>query len=301
MPELPDIEAYVHALRPRILERRITRIRVYSPFVLRSFEPEIGCAEGKLVVGLRRIGKRIVLALEGELFLVIHLMIAGRLRWYGPEGSSSGPGRKLSLCSIGFENGTLWLTEAASKKRASLTLVEGEEALASLDPGGLEVLTCSPEAFSSALLKSNRTLKRALTDPRTFSGIGNAYSDEILHAARLSPVRLTRALTGEEIERLFEACRRVLELWSGRLRAQFHEKFPGAGEITAFREGFAVHGRAGLPCPDCGAPVQRIRYAENETNYCARCQNEGRLLADRALSRLLKDDWPKTLEQMLGE
>ncbi|MGE0353999.1 MAG: Fpg/Nei family DNA glycosylase [Gemmatimonadales bacterium] len=293
MPELPDIVVYLEALAPRILHRRVTDIRIASPFLLRSVEPPIAAACGRAVSGLQRIGKRIVLELEDDLFLVLHLMIAGRLRWKPPGAAIP---RRMGLAGFDFSGGTLLLTEAGTRKRAALHLVQGREALAEFHRGGIEPLEAAPEAFARALLRENHTLKRALTDPRIFSGIGNAYSDEILHRAALSPLRLTRRLTPEEIERLRLATRQTLEEWTDRLRREVGEGFPG--KVTAFREGMAVHGRFGLPCPTCGAPVQRIRYAENETNYCARCQNEGRLLADRALSRLLREDWPGTLEEL---
>jgi formamidopyrimidine-DNA glycosylase len=293
MPELPDVVTYIEALEPRVAGRTLERIRLSSPFVLRSVDPPIGSAGGKKVLGLRRMGKRIVFDLETDLFLVLHLMIAGRLRWK-PRGSAV-PG-KLGLAAFDFSSGTLLLTEAGTKKRASLHLVRGEEALRAHDPGGLEVLESDLRGFAGALARENHTLKRALTDPKLFSGIGNAYSDEILHRARLSPVKQTRHLDDEEIRRLFGATRETLTHWIARLREERGDNFPE--KVTAFREGMAVHGRYRKPCPECGAPVQRIVYADNETNYCARCQTGGRLLADRSLSRLLKDDWPRTVEEL---
>jgi len=293
MPEYPDIVAYLEALHPRIVGQRLEHVRLTSPFLLRSIEPPIRAAEGRVVAGVRRLGKRIVFELEGGLYLVLHLMIAGRLRWR-PRGTKP-PGR-IGLAAFDFTSGTLLLTEASSKKRASLYLVAGEAALRSHDPGGLEVLEADLAAFRARLAAENHTLKRALTDPRLFSGIGNAYSDEILHRARLSPVKLTRQLGDEEGNRLFLAARATLDEWSARLRRETGHGFPE--HVTAFREGMAVHGRYRQPCPDCGAPIQRIAYAENETYYCARCQTGDRLLADRSLSRLLKDDWPRTLEEL---
>ena len=293
MPELPDIVVYIEALDARITGRRLRKIRLKSPFLLRTVEPALTEAEGLTVIRLRRLGKCIVMELEGELFLALHLMIAGRLRWK-PTGAKI-PG-KIGLGAFDFETGTLLITESSPKKRASLRLVRGEQALAALHRGGLEVLEAVPAAFREALVKENHTLKRALTDPRLFSGIGNAYSDEILHRARLSPHRLTHRLTAEEIERLFRATRETLLQWTERLQRDSGDRFPE--RVTAFREGMAVHGRSGQPCPDCGTVVQRIVYAENECNYCPRCQTSGKLLADRALSRLLKDDWPRTIEEL---
>src|SRR5690242_5442926 len=293
MPELPDVVVYIEALEQRILGQPLHRIRLASPFLLRSVEPPITEAFRKRVVGLKRLGKRIVIALEGELYLVIHLMIAGRLHWKPPGAPLA---RKLGLAAFDFPTGTLVLTEAGTKKRASLHLVEGAAALQEHERGGLEVLDNNLSAFRDALTRENHTLKRALTDPRLLSGIGNAYSDEILHAAKLSPVKQTRQLSDEDIERLYEATRKTLAEWVERLRAEAKENFPE--KVTAFRKDMAVHGKYKKPCPVCGAPVQRIVYAENETNYCAKCQTGGRLLADRALSRLLKSDWPKTLEEM---
>jgi formamidopyrimidine-DNA glycosylase len=299
MPELPDVEVYVEALRQRVLGEPIQKLRLFSPFVLRTVEPRPDELVDRHVQEVSRLGKRIVLELEGDLYMVIHLMIAGRLRWSTGEVPKSGG--KIGMAAIVFPNAHVTLTEASSKKRASLHILQGREALAEHDRGGLEPLDCSFDQFKEALLSESRTLKRALTNPRAFSGIGNAYSDEILHAARLSPLRLTRSLDAPEIKRLHQACRETLALWKDRLLAQFKNKFPGPGEITAFRPDFAAHGKFGQPCPECGKPIQRIRYAQNETNYCAQCQNEGRLLADRSLSRLLKDDWPKTLEELEQE
>jgi formamidopyrimidine-DNA glycosylase len=293
VPELPDITLYLAQLRPRILGQPLNRIIVRSPFVLRSVDPPLGSAEGKLVIGLRRLGKRIVFAVENDLFVVIHLMIAGRFRWRAPGAKAGG---KLVLATFEFPNGSLQLTEAGTKRRASLHLVAGEAALDQFRRGGLEVLEADRASFAARLTSENHTLKRALTDPRLFSGIGNAYSDEILHRARLSPLTLTSRLSEEEIARLYDATRGTLEDWIERLSRETGDAFPE--KVTAFREGMAVHGRYGKPCPDCGSPVQRIRYADNETNYCARCQTGGRLLADRALSRLLKQDWPRSLDEI---
>ena len=293
MPELPDVVVYIEALERRILGQPLERVRIVSPFVLRSVEPPIGEAEGRRVIGLRRLGKRIVCELEGGLFLVIHLMIAGRLRWR-PAGAKP-PGR-IGLAAFDFPGGTLLLTEAGTKRRASLHLVQGEVGLAGFDRGGLEPLDVSLEAFRSRLVSESHTLKRALADPRLFSGIGNAYSDEILHRARLSPLALTRRLDDEAIVRLHAATRSVLREWTARLRHEAGDGFPE--KVTAFREGMAVHGRFREPCPACGTPVQRIRYADNETNYCPMCQTADRLLADRGLSRLLKEDWPRSLDEM---
>ena len=295
MPELPDIVTYIDALRPRVVGQPLQRLRLASPFLLRTVDPPITAVEGRQVEEIRRLGKRIVWCLSDDLFLVFHLMIAGRFRW---ERRGAKPPGKIGLAAFDFPTGTLLMTEASPKKRAALHVVQGEVALAAHDPGGIEVLDADEAAFGAALRRENHTLKRTLTDPRLFSGIGNAYSDEILHAARLSPVKQTGKLTDEEIAHLYTATQRTLRHWVAVLREQFRDRFPGAGEITAFRDGFAVHGRYRQPCPDCGAPVQRIRYAENETNYCAVCQTTGRLLADRSLSRLLKDDWPRSLEEL---
>ena len=292
MPELPDVTVYLDALAPRIVGTTLERVRLASPFVVRSVDPPVSAVSGTTVTGLRRLGKRLVVALHGELFLVIHLMIAGRLHWK-PAGARP-PGR-IGLAAFDFSTGTLTLTEAGTKKRASLDVVRGEAALRAHDPGGLEVLDADLAAFGAALTAENHTLKRVLTDPRVFSGIGNAYSDEILHRARLSPVKLSQALDAAEVGRLHVATRVVLLEWIDRLRREAGEDFPEG--VTAFRPDMAVHGRYGQPCPDCGAPVQRIVHADNETNYCARCQTGGRLLADRSLSRLLHADWPRTLDE----
>jgi formamidopyrimidine-DNA glycosylase len=293
MPELPDISVYLECLAPRIGGQRFERLRITNPFVLRSVTPTPAEVQGLRVIGLRRMGKRIVLELEGERFLVIHLMIAGRLRWRPAGAAATG---KATLAALEFPTGILLLTEAGSTRRASLHLVAGEDALRAFDRGGLEVLEVDCETFAGRLVAENHTLNRALTDPRLFSGIGNAYSDEILHRARLSPLALTRKLDAEAIGRLFAATQATLRDWTARLRAEAGDGFPET--VTAFREGMAVHGRYGEPCPDCGTPVQRIRYAVNETNYCARCQTGGRLLADRALSRILREDWPRSIDEV---
>lgn len=293
MPELPDVVVYVESLQRRILGQRLERIRVPSPFVLRTAVPPIVDAEGKSVEGVRRLGKRIVIALESELFLVMHLMIAGRLRWME---SGAKPPSRITLALLDFPSGTLVFTEAGTKRRASLHLVRGNAAVAAFDMGGVEVGDVDVAMFRERLLRENHTLKRVLTDPRVFSGIGNAYSDEILHRARLSPIALTQRLNNAEVERLFAAARAVLVEWTERLRAGTGEGFPD--KVTAFRPEMAVHGRYGEPCPVCGAPVQRIVYAENETNYCARCQTGGTILADRALSRLLKASWPRSIDEL---
>jgi formamidopyrimidine-DNA glycosylase len=296
MPELPDVTAYLAALEPRIVGQPLTGIRIASPFLLRSVDPPLREAFGKTVVGLRRVGKRIVMELTDGLFIVIHLMIAGRLHWKDTPAAKI-PG-KLGLAAFDFPGGTLLFTEAGTKKRAALHLARGEAALAAHDAGGIDPLTADLAAFRAALTRESHTVKRALTDPRFFSGIGNAYSDEILHRARLSPVKLTRQLTDEEVARLHAGTQGTLGDWIARLTAEARAAFPE--KVTAFRAGMAVHGRYGKPCPDCGAPVQRIVHADNETNYCARCQTGGRLLADRALSRLLHQDWPRTLEELEG-
>ena len=293
MPELPDIEVYLKALRGRVQGETLEHVRVASPFLVRTFDPPIRAAEGKRVEGLRRIGKRIVFDLEGDLHLVVHLMIAGRFKW--AKHGAKPPG-KIGLAAFDFPGGTLLLTEASTKKRASLHLVRGEEALRDIDPGGIEPLGASLAEFKEALQRESHTVKRALTDPHLFSGIGNAYSDEILWRAKLSPVRLTRAMTDDEIARLHEATQVALREWTERLSREAGEAFPE--NVTAFREGMAVHGRYKQPCPACGSPVQRIAYADNEMNYCARCQTGGKLLADRSLSRLMHGDWPKTLDEL---
>jgi formamidopyrimidine-DNA glycosylase len=293
MPELPDVEVYVLHLRNRILGKTLDRVRVASPFLVRSFEPPLAGAAGKRVENVRRVGKRIVFDLESDWHIVLHLMIAGRLRWREPGAKI--PGR-IGLAAFDFADGTLVLTEASTQRRASLHVVRGEAAVAELDPGGIEPLTADLEAFGAALQREQHTLKRALTDPHIFSGIGNAYSDEILWRARLSPVRMTQAATPEEVAALHEATRATLRDWVERLTRETGDDFPE--EVTAFRKEMAVHGRYKEPCPACGAPVQRIAYAQNEANYCARCQTGGRLLADRALSRLMRGDWPKTLEEL---
>ncbi len=293
MPELPDVTVYVESLEARLVGQPLERVRLASPFLLRSVDPPLTDLHGRRVVSVSRMGKRIVIALEDERYLVIHLMIAGRFRWKPPGAKIPG---KLGLAALDFPIGTLLLTEAGTKKRASLHAVRGAAALAEHDPGGLEPLTATAERFRAALRSEHRTLKRALTDPRLFSGIGNAYSDEILHRARLSPLQLTGKLDDEAVERLRAAVVAVLTEWTERLRAESRDAFPE--NVTAFREEMAVHGRYGKPCPDCGAPVQRIVYAANEANYCAQCQTGGKLLADRALSRLMHDDWPRTLEEL---
>ena len=290
MPELPDLTVYLDSLQSRIVNRRLLRIVLLNPFLLRTALPPITAVEGKRVLSLGRLGKRIVIALEDELYLVLHLMIAGRLRW-----EEKTP-KKITLALFEFESGTLAFTEAGTKRRASLHLVQGKAALDAMDPGGIEPLDSSEEAFASNLLKENHTLKRSLTDPHLFAGIGNAYSDEILHRAKLSPIAMTKSLSADEVSRLYAATKQVLREWVERLRAQAGKDFPE--KVTAFREEMAVHGKFGEPCPVCGAPVQRIVYAENETNYCARCQTGGRILADRALSRLLKKSWPRSIDEL---
>ena len=292
MPEYPDIIVYLERLRPRVQGQILERVRLASPFLLRTVDPPLREVEGKKVRELRRLGKRIVLGLNQELFLVLHLMIAGRLHW---KERGAKLARRLGLAAFDFPNGTLTLTEAGTKKRASLHLLRGEKALADLNPGGLEVLDADEKSFQATLLRENHTLKRALTDPRLFSGIGNAYSDEILHRAGLSPLALTHRLSESEINKLYESVQRTLLDWADRLRQETGDGFPE--NVTAFRPEMAVHGRFGQPCPVCGSAVQRIVYAENETNYCPRCQTGGKVLADRSLSRLLKNDWPKTIEE----
>ncbi len=292
MPELPDIALYLDALASRVVGKPLERLRIASPFLLRTADPPVADLVGRVIRDVRRLGKRIVLALEDDCFVVLHLMIAGRLHWK-PAGAPIP--RRAGLAAFDFPNGTLLLTEAGTKHRASLHILRGAAALAAHDPGGLDVLAATLEQFRSALTRESHTLKRALTDPHLLDGIGNAYSDEILHAARLSPLRLTSQITPEESERLFHAVRDTLTNWMARLRAETGEAFPE--KVTAFRDGMAVHGRFRKPCPVCGSPVQRIRYAENEVNYCATCQTGGRLLADRSLSRLLKQDWPRSLEE----
>ena len=293
MPELPDILLYLHALRPRVVGQKVQRIRLVSPFLLRSVEPPLTAIDGRAIVDLHRLGKRVVFEAEGQLFLVFHLMIAGRFRWKPPGAPVPG---KVGLLAVDFEHGTLVMTEAGTKRRASLYVVQGREALEDHNRGGLEVMEADIPSFAQALTRENHTLKRALTDPHLFSGIGNAYSDEILHAARLSPFKQTASMTDEETRRLYEATRETLRQWTTRLQEETGDEFPE--KVTAFREGMAVHGRYGKPCPACGAPVQRVVYAANEANYCVTCQTGGRLLADRSLSRLLREDWPRTLDEL---
>jgi len=293
MPELPDIAAYIGAMETRIVGQPVEQIRLASPFLLRTVEPPLTEAVGRSVRQLRRIGKRIAIGVEGDLWLVLHLMIAGRLHWRTRGVTLRG---RQSLAAFDFPNGSLVVTEAGSKRRASLSVIQGEAALRAMDPGGVDVFGCDLECFREALAAENHTLKRALTDPRVISGVGNAYSDEILHAARLSPLAQTQKLKAEEWERLFTATRETLSYWIEKLREQARARFPE--KVTAFRTDMAVHGRHGLPCPRCGEKIQRIRYADNETNYCARCQTGGRVLADRSLSRLLGSDWPRTLEEL---
>ena len=293
MPELPDVTVYVECLRTRIVEQPLVRVRLASPFVLRSVTPPLRDVEARKVRAVSRLGKRIVIALEQDLWLVIHLMIAGRLRWRDPGAPIP---KRRGLAALDFPTGSVLFTEKGTKKRASIHVVGSAEALRAHDRGGLEVLDATDDAFREALIRENHTIKRTLTDPRLFSGIGNAYSDEILHAARLSPLKLTRRLTQSEIRRLVEATRTTLEVWTDRLRQEVGTGFPE--KVTAFRDGMAVHGRYGKPCPVCETPVQRIVYAHNEANYCPRCQTNGRLLADRGLSRLLKSDWPRSLEEL---
>lgn len=293
MPELPDISAYINALEPRIVAKPIERVRLASPFLLRTAQPPVTSVNGRHVRELRRIGKRIAIGVEGDLWLVLHLMIAGRLHWRLPGVKLAG---RNSLATFDFHNGSLVVTEAGTKHRASLHVLVGEEGLRSVDPGGIEIFSSDLSSFRDALTAENRTLKRALTDPRIVSGIGNAYSDEILHAAQLSPITLTHKLEPHEWERLFTTTRDTLKLWIDRLRAEAEVDFPE--KVTAFRKDMAVHGRYRKPCPRCGEEIQRIRYADNETNYCARCQTGGKVLADRSLSRLLRADWPRTLEEL---
>lgn len=307
MPELPDITLYIDCLRPRVVGKVLNRVIIRSPFVLRTVEPSVGCAQGKVIRSVERLGKRIVFESDGGAFLVLHLMIAGRLHWKPP---STPPRGRIDLACFQFDHGTLLLTEAGTRHRASLHVAPDRSALQAHNPGGIEPLVCDVNEFKEALKRENHTIKRVLTDPRTISGIGNAYSDEILHAAKISPIRLTSAMSDEEITRLHAAMRQILTSWIERLRTEFGVsrasvrensdgvgRFPGAGDITAFRPDFAVHGRFRRPCPACGSPVQRIVHAGNETNYCATCQTGGRVLADRSLSRLLKDDWPRTIEE----
>jgi formamidopyrimidine-DNA glycosylase len=293
MPELPDISAYITALEQRIVNQPLQHVRVASAFLLRTADPPVASAEGRTVRELRRIGKRIAIGLEGDLWLVLHLMIAGRLHWKGANAKLAG---RNTLAAFDFPTGSLTLTEAGSKRRASLHVLRGEQGLHSIDPGGVEIFATDVNGFRAALTIENRTLKRALTDPRLISGVGNAYSDEILHAAQLSPIVLTHKLQPDEWERLFAATRSTLSLWTDRLRSDAEKSFPE--KVTAFRPDFAVHGRLNEPCPRCGDKVQRIRYADNETNYCARCQTGGKVLADRSLSRLLGSDWPRTLDEL---
>ena len=293
MPELPDVTLYIEALAARVVRQPLERMRIGNPFVVRTIEPAPSALAGREVVAVRRMGKRIILALNDDIFVVVHLMIAGRLRW--KDKGAAIPG-KVGLAAFDFPSGTVIFTEQGSKRQASIHIVRGAEALAALDPQGLEVLSADLPTFTERLRRENHTLKRALTDPHIFSGIGNAYSDEILHAARLSPMKTVQALSEEEIVRLFAATKATLEKWIARLRDEAAGEFPD--KVTAFHEGMAVHGRYGKPCPDCGAPVQRIVYARNEANYCSGCQTGGRLLSDRALSRLLKDDWPRTLDEL---
>jgi formamidopyrimidine-DNA glycosylase len=293
MPELPDITIYIEALQPRVLGQRLVGIRIHSPFVLRTYEPPLKAVDGLVVRDLRRIGKRVAIGFEQQFWLVIHLMIAGRLHWKHRQAK---PSSKYNLAAFDFPTGILLLSEGGTKRRASIHLVRGEQSLRQQDPGGLELLSATVSKFRKTLCQENHTVKRALTDPHLFSGLGNAYSDEILHRARLSPFALTQKLGEEEVSRLFAAVQAVLREWIDRLRVETGDKFPE--NVTAFRPEMAVHGRYGLPCPVCSVPIQRIRYSHNETNYCPRCQMEGRILADRSLSRLLKDDWPKNLDEL---
>jgi formamidopyrimidine-DNA glycosylase len=293
MPEMPDVTVYVELIAAKTIGRKIERVRIASPFVVRSVDPPVRDVEGKMVREIRRIGKRIAIGLDDDLWIVIHLMIAGRFRWLKPGAKI--PGR-LGLAAFDFENGTLVLTEAGTQRRASITVVRGEGSLADIDRGGVEPLEVDEKTFAEQLARENHTLKRSFTDPTLFSGIGNAYSDEIFHRARVSPIKLTSRLTPDEVTRLYHATRELLTEWTERLRSEAGGEFPA--KVTAFHDEMAVHGKYGKPCPVCGSPVQRIRYASNETNYCARCQTEGKLLADRALSRLLKKDWPKSIDEL---
>lgn len=296
MPELPDITVYLEALQPRVIGQTLQSTRIVSPFLLRTFEPPIESLHGTKAISLKRLGKRIAIQFESDRWLVLHLMIAGRLHWKEMGARLAG---KIGLAAFDFANGTLMLTEAGSKRRASLHVVAGEVNLKSHDPGGVDLFDCSLGQFEELLKSGNHTLKRALTDPHLFSGIGNAYSDEILHRARLSPIKLTQKLTADEVSRLHSATRETMRIWIDRLRAEAGDEFPEG--VTAFRKEMAVHGRFGQPCPDCGSPIQRIRYADNETDYCARCQTDGQVLADRSLSRLLKNDWPRSIEEWSHE
>ena len=297
MPELPDVTIYIEAIQARVVGHALSAYSIRSPFILRTVDPSLEELVGRMVMGVERLGKRVVVEFRGELFVVIHLMIAGRFRWIDAGLRNKVPAR-IALAEFEFASGTLVLTEAGTKRRASLHLVRGRPALAQFDRGGLEILDATLAEFTERLARENHTLKRSLTDPRLFSGIGNAYSDELLHRARLSPLKLTSKLNAEEVSRLFDATRDTLRWWTEQMRAEARGAFPE--KVTAFRQGMAVHGRYREPCPVCGTPVQRIRYRDNETNYCAHCQTEGRLLADRALSRLLKQDWPKTVEDLEG-
>lgn len=296
MPELPDITVYVEALEPRIVGQTLLQTRIANPFLLRTFDPPIESLHHRKVVGLRRLGKRIALQFDGDEWLILHLMIAGRLHWKPRGAKLTG---KIGLAAFDFSNGSLQLTEAGSKRRASLHVVAGEASLQQHDPGGIDIMSATLDQFTAALISGNHTLKRSLTDPHLFSGIGNAYSDEILHRARLSPIKLTRKLTADETQRLYQSTRETMQIWIERLRAEAGTEFPEG--VTAFRKEMAVHGRFGKPCPDCGSQVQRIQYADNETNYCARCQTGGKVLADRSLSRLLKDDWPRSIDEWSHE
>lgn len=301
MPELPDITVYANALGARVVGTALTRVDVFSPSLLKTFEPPLATCAGRTVQGVSRLGKRIVIELEGGVFIVVHLMVSGRFVWSQGKPKTRRPQGKAGLAVFHFETGHLVLTEAATQHRAGVWVVAGQDALNALDPGGIDVLSCSPEEFGRVLRSSNRTVKRALTDPRSFSGIGNSYSDEIIHAARMSPFKTTAGMTDEEVSRLHASATTVLTEWTDRLAREFGDKFPARAQITAFRPDFAVHGKYGSPCPVCGAPVQHIVYSDNETNYCPACQTGGKLLADRAMSRLLKADWPSTLEELMAE